>query len=88
MSSQYLAQADLVYRCGQFDPEFQPGPEVADELLRLLELFDPMQLFSPKRICLLNPSFANSSKVGGADADLFIDNLLIEIKTTANTKSL
>ena len=36
---------------------------------------------------IANPTFTGSSDVGGADADLIIDNCLIDIKTTTN-KSL
>lgn len=34
---------------------------------------------------ILNPAFAGSHDMGGADADLIIDGTLVEIKTTKNT---
>jgi len=39
--------------------------------------------FKARKICLLNPTFGEASRlVGGADADVVIDDTLIEIKTT------
>lgn len=39
--------------------------------------------FKTRQICLLNPTFGEASRlVGGADADVVIDDTLIEIKTT------
>lgn len=39
--------------------------------------------FKARQICLLNPTFGEASRlVGGADADIVIDDTLIEIKTT------
>lgn len=39
--------------------------------------------FKARQICLLNPTFGEASRlVGGADADVVIDDTLIEIKTT------
>jgi hypothetical protein len=36
-----------------------------------------------KKTCLLNPTFGNASLlVGGADADLILDDILIDIKVT------
>lgn len=41
------------------------------------------KLFKSKNRCLLNPTFGKGSQlVGGADADLIIDDKLIDIKTT------
>jgi hypothetical protein len=40
-------------------------------------------LFMANDLCILNPTFGEASKlVGGADADIIIDNKLIDIKTT------
>lgn len=38
------------------------------------------------RRCVLNPTFSASELVGGADADLVIDGLLLELKTTVNPR--
>jgi hypothetical protein len=35
---------------------------------------------------VLNPTFAGSSMIGGADADLIVDRCLIELKTTINPR--
>ncbi len=82
--SQYLAHADIVVRRGpwDFNPKFQETPAVTDELLRMFELFKPSWRFAPRKICLLNPCFVASGEVGGADADLVIDNMLVDFKTT------
>lgn len=46
-----------------------------------------LNLFSPKKKIILNPTFGEGSTlVGGADADLIIDNTLIDIKTTKDLK--
>ena len=51
-------------------------------LNNLITLVDP-RLFKAKKICLLNPTFKKASElVKGADADLVIDDMLIDIKTT------
>ena len=43
----------------------------------------PSEQFKAKNICVLNPTFgAGSELVGGADADLLIDDVLLDIKTT------
>jgi hypothetical protein len=41
--------------------------------------------FRAKRSCLLNPTFGDASRlVGGADADLVIDSMLVDVKATKN----
>ena len=40
------------------------------------------KLFKSQKRCLLNPKFGKGSLVGGADADLIIDDKLIDVKTT------
>jgi hypothetical protein len=55
--------------------------DVAD-LRKLIEIV-PREAFVAKRVCVLNPTFGVASPiVGGADADLFIDDNLIDVKTT------
>ncbi len=52
-----------------------------DDLRNLISVVEP-ELFKADKICLLNPTFGKASKlVGGADADLVIDDMLIDIKT-------
>jgi hypothetical protein len=53
-------------------------------LRNLIEIVDP-ENFITEDICLLNPAFGEGSKiVGGADADIYIDGMIIDIKTTKN----
>ena len=62
------------------------SPDAKDvvDLRRLLTLVKASS-FKAKRVCLLNPTFgAASGLVGGADADLLLDDCLIDIKTTKN----
>jgi hypothetical protein len=52
------------------------------DLKNLLSIVNPAD-FKSENVCCLNPSFYYSSRiVGGADADLIIDNTLLDIKTT------
>lgn len=54
------------------------------DLKNLVAAFD-QTLFTAKRLCLLNPSFGRaSSLVGGADADLVVDDTIIDVKTTTD----
>lgn len=79
---QYMAQADLLVRNAfAFDYRFDASDRLARELRELLDAFHPMEMLVPARMIVLNPTFALSAKVGGADADLLIDDLLIDIKT-------
>ena len=70
---------------GAIVPDFSfTDPSLADirDLRRLLSVVPP-HLFRAKRVCLLNPTFGEASRlVGGADADLVIDGVLVDIKTT------
>ena len=51
------------------------------DLKNLISAVD-IQIFKAQERCILNPSFGQASQlVGGADADLIIDDMLIEIKT-------
>jgi hypothetical protein len=78
-----LAQLDPFYRSGQ--DEYELGTidrRDIQDLQALIGLVD-QRLFKAKKICVLNPTFGTGSHlVGGADADLLIDNMLVEVKTT------
>jgi len=79
-----LAQLDFIVRAGIIDENFGviDDSDVTD-LRKLISIINP-DSFKAKELCLLNPTFGKASKlIGGADADLVIDNLLIDIKTTA-----
>lgn len=82
-----LAKLDLMYRSGWVDPDLlTPLPEMAEELLALLDVV-PFENFRAARHLVLNPTFGKAgAAVGGADADLVVDDLLIDVKTTATAK--
>lgn len=83
LNVQFMAHADLLARApGAFEEFFQPSINIAHELECLLELFDPASLFRPKNSVILNPTFALSVNVGGADADLIVDDRLIDFKAS------
>jgi len=56
-------------------------PAVVRELLQLLALVRSHQFLAETR-CILNPVFRAGNLVSGADADLLIDDRLIEIKVS------
>lgn len=61
----------------------RPSPAWISELQELLSHF-PWDAFVPQERCLLNPDFGEGSQLaGGADADLVLDGLLIDIKTVS-----
>lgn len=77
-----LAPLDLIQRAGVIDKDIgRFDNEDIKDLKKLISIVDP-KLFKAKRLCIVNPTFGKASGfVGGADADLLIDNMLIEIKT-------
>lgn len=83
----FLAKLDVLYRAGFIDENFDNyNHEDIKDIKSLISLVDNKN-FQAKEKCYLNPTFgAGSSLVGGADADLIIDNTLIDIKVTKNLK--
>lgn len=89
--SQELIRQTL--RMSYIDPVFRAGVGIEyigldadkadiEDIKKQFNLIDE-KLFIAKDICILNPTFGKASMlVGGADADLIIDNKLIDIKTT------
>lgn len=76
----YLAQIDLIYRAGKIDKNMGIANEKdIEDLKNLISLVDD-SVFKSKKNCLLNPGFNDLSL--SADADLVIDDTLIDIKTT------
>jgi hypothetical protein len=79
-----LAALDEVFRSGRmhvgvFD---KPDSDDVDDLLSLLDIVPFEKLVHPKTMHL-NPHFAEASDfVGGADADLIVGDLLVDVKTT------
>jgi hypothetical protein len=81
-ASLLLAKLDAVYRAGKLDENLEQIDEKDIEDLRnLLAIIEP-STFKLSGVVILNPGFGLASAlVGGADADLLIDDLLIDIKT-------
>lgn len=87
-NSLFLAQLDTVFRAGlivenlgKLDKIKGIEKDVMD-LENLISII-PKEQFKAKELVALNPTFGKGSElVGGADADLIIDDKLIEIKTT------
>jgi len=82
-----LAQLDPIFRAGFIDENIGTIDEgdVAD-LRNLISIVNP-EAFRAQDLCMLNPTFGEGSRlVRGADADLLIDNALIDIKTTKSLK--
>lgn len=80
-----LATIDNVVRSGQGSDQIGiVNPLNLVDLSNLYELIDADK-FKAKQTCYLNPTFGIGSElVNDADADLIIDNALIDIKTTKN----
>jgi hypothetical protein len=89
MSDKLIESALLL---ATLDPIFRSGTghesvgivytEDVQDLRNLISIVDPA-MFSANNLCLLNPTFGVASQmVGGADADVVIDNTIIDIKTT------
>ncbi len=82
----HLARIDRVYRDG---PEYlrrewftAAYPRETADLRRLYEIV-PREKFQSRDQCFLNPTFDLASElVQGADADVILDDCLIDIKTT------
>jgi len=77
-----LAQVDPIVRSGYIDPNLGAiHPEDVGDLERLISIVEE-RYFKASKVSLLNPTFGKASRlVGGADADILIDDQLIEIKT-------
>lgn len=86
-SSIFLAKLDVKYRTGITDANLDNiETDKVDELKKLFAIV-PWDKLTAKKRCILNPTFGKGSLlVGGADADLIIDNTLIDIKSSKNLK--
>ena len=82
-----LAKLESVFRSGLDYPNseiFYADEKDVKDLKNLVSLVDH-NLFIAKKQCVLNPTFGQSSEdLGGADADLIIDGILLDIKTIKN----
>jgi len=85
-----LAKLDGIFRgglTGQMDLADIDKRDLND-LQKLVNAI-PAGDFKEKTVCVLNPTFGEASRlVGGADADVIIDDTLIEIKTTQKCRLL
>jgi hypothetical protein len=89
-STLFLARLDNVYRAGERMNKyitFLPEDELNIIDLKQLESICDFNVFKPKKKLILNPSFgAGSRLVEGADADLIVDDTLIDVKVTKELK--
>ncbi len=82
-SAVLLAQLDPIFRAGVVDENIGTvdDRDISD-LRNLISIVEPKN-FKAVELCLLNPTFGKASAlVGGADVDLVIDDMMIDIKTT------
>lgn len=81
-SALLLAQIDPFYRASVLPVPFgEIDSEDIEDLMCLFHVI-PWHVFTSQSVCLLDPTFGASGLVGGADVDLVLDNMLIDIKTT------
>lgn len=89
-ASLFLGRLDLVFWTGLFNSnKINLNPEKPDNIkdLRLLLGNCDLDLFTPKKKIILNPSFGKGSMLaGGVDAYLIVDNTLIVVKVTKEQK--
>jgi hypothetical protein len=85
-----LAKMDSIFRTGdEYYPEtveefLEIDKKIVQDLKNLISIV-PFEDFKPDTGILLNPVFGIGSQVvGGSDADLIIDNKIIDIKVTKN----
>ncbi len=86
----FLARLDLIYRANVDEPDFfRINPKDLEDLQALAKLAMARRyVFAPKERVIFNPHFrALGRLVGGADADLVIDDLLLDIKVSARARS-
>jgi hypothetical protein len=86
-SSLHLASLDLIYRIGHVSEKIDHvDPYDVKDLMNLFDIIDP-EIFNVTDICVLNPTFPVTSELHiGADCDLFIDGILIDVKTSKHLK--
>jgi len=82
-SALLLATLDPIYRAGLGHETI--GVLHKDDIQDMKNLISAVdkKLFTSKTLCMINPTFGSASElVGGADADLVMDDTIIDIKTT------
>jgi len=85
-----LSKIDSIFRTGEdYYPDtleefLDVDEDIVQDLKKLISIV-PIDDFKPNIGILLNPDFGVGSQiVGGSDADLIIDNMIIDIKVTKN----
>ena len=84
-ASLFFSRLDLFHRLGQTARKYILDTPTKNDILDLKKLIHntDINLFKPNKKAILNPTFGIGSRlVGGADADLITDNILIDIKVT------
>jgi hypothetical protein len=81
-----LAQIDPLFRAGIISEPFGKvdGQDIED--LRHLFTAIPFENLKSQSLCLLNPTFGASGLVRGADVDLILDGVMVDIKTTKHLR--
>lgn len=85
-SALLLATLDPIYRagCGHEMIGVIHKDDIQDlkNLISIISIVDKKN-FTTNNLCMINPTFGSASAlVGGADADLVVDDTIIDIKTT------
>ena len=79
-----LAYLDPIYRANQ-GHEYVGMPideKDIEDVRKLISIIIP-DYFKARKLCIINPTFGTASiMVGGADADIVVDDNIIDIKTT------
>lgn len=77
-----LASYEVVARTGRYqDLAGAAPPEAWQDVWAMIQAVPPAT-FQAESQLLLNPHFAAARRFGGADADLLLDDLLVEVKAT------
>ena len=79
-----MAKLDQVYRARYVHEDFETvDPDDVSDLMTMFEQVK-FNIFKAHEVCLLNPPLKAAGLVGGADADIVLDDLLIDLKTTTS----
>jgi hypothetical protein len=80
---QYLAKLDVLVRTGDMRPESLAINEaVSTELKEIWSTLDIQGLLNPRHHVVLNPAMVgNMGNLDGADADIVVDDTIVDIKT-------
>lgn len=86
----FLTKLEVYYRSRHVSSNFfRVDRKDIKDLNHLISIV-PLELFKVKKVCVLNPTFANATKLIGmrGDGDLVIDDVLIDIKTVKKIQNL